>query len=237
MRFDGASIPEQPFRHDDGSVDPGVADALAAASSGEAVDLVGELRGTRLLVPLVAVLDTALDGVEKDSHLAAPYLVGLDGRRASLAFTSTASAQCWDPNARVVPSTAEATAAAALGDGAAALVLDAADPHAVTLGFEALHRLAGQLAPVPDIAESVERALAELGSPMDYDLTAGREGVPLLTVTTPGCQPGALLQELARLLGADPLVRTNCPVGLDFAVSSQDGTSSRRSDGHEGKVY
>jgi hypothetical protein len=237
MRFDGASIPEQPFRHDDGSVDPGVADALAAASAGEALDLIAVLRGTRLLSPLVAVLDSTLDGAEKDSHLAAPYLVGQDGRRASLAFTSTAAAQFWDRNARVVPSTAEATAAAALGDGAAALVLDAADPHAVTLGFEALHRLAGQLAPVPDIAESVERALAELGSPMDYDLTAGPEGVPLLTVTTPGRQPSALLQELARLLGADPLVRTNCPVGLDFGVSREDGASSRRRDGHAGKVY
>jgi hypothetical protein len=195
------------------------------------------LRRTRLLSPLVAVLDSARDGVEKDSHLAAPYLVGQDGRRANLAFTSMASARSWDATARVVPSTAEATAAAALGDGAAALVLDAADPHAVTLDFEALHRLAGQLAPVPDIAESVERALAELGSPMDYDLTAGPNGVPLLTVTTPVRQPSALLQKLARLLGADPFVRTNCPVGLDFGVSGKDGASSRRRAGHVGKVH
>jgi hypothetical protein len=112
MRFDGVSIPEQPFRADDGSVGPGVADALAAASAGEAVDLIAVLRRTRLLSPLVAVLDSARDGVEKDSHLAAPYLVGQDGRRANLAFTSMASARSWDATARVVPSTAEATAAA-----------------------------------------------------------------------------------------------------------------------------
>jgi len=218
VTFDGAAIPPQPFGDDDGSVDPGVAQALLRLAAGEPLDLVEVLRGTRLLIPLVAVLDSSEDGVEKDSHLATPHLVGADGVRANLAFTSVDAARAWDPTVRVVPATAVDTAAAALGDGARALVLDVAAGGAATLGVEALHRLAGRRAPVPDLTAAVGRALVELGRALAWDLVAGPDGVPVLLLELPDADPVPVLQRLAGLLGNAPEVRDRCPVGLDFAV-------------------
>ncbi len=232
MSFVGKSIPEQAFRDDDGSVVPAVAAALDRASNGRQVDVVAALRGTRLLVPLVAVLDsveeatdaTGGSAVEKDSHLAAPFLTGRDGSRASLAFTSVKSATTWQIDARLVPSSAEEVAAAALGDGSAALILDVADGHALTLGVAALHSLAGVLAPLPDIGAFVESIVADTALTVEeapnWEMFAGLDGVPVLVVDFFGPDPAGQLAQLADRFAQIPEVAGACPVGLDFALPS-----------------
>ena len=137
----GASIPTSAFAHDDGSADPDLARVLRAwidhAVSVE--DVVAAVRGHRLLVPVVAVLDEAepsdIDGIagEKDSHMALPLMVRPDGRRGLLAFTCTDAVMRWDPAARPIPVWGCDAAAAALQENADALVIDVAGPVRVVL--------------------------------------------------------------------------------------------------------
>ena len=219
MGFAGASIPDQPFAGDDGSRAPVVQQAIEALLREEPVDLVAVLAGTRLLSALVAVLDEAEAGVEKESHLAAPYLTGQDGRRGNIAFTCVESAKRWDADARVVPATAAATAAAAIADGADALIIDPADPHVRVVDWTGLHRLAGGLAPLPDLTGAIGRALAQLGRSAEWDLVRGPEGSPLLLVDLAEAEPTATLELLAAVMGADPEVAERSPLGLDFGVN------------------
>ena len=143
-RFDGLSIPDPGLAGDDGAADPGVLEAMDRYRAGKLSEheLIQRLRGSRLLVPVVAVLDSVFPdedsvdeehgerdrpghGLEKDSHMAAVSMVNPDGRRGLLAFTGVESLTHWDAAARPVPVTFEAALEAARSDGADALVLDA----------------------------------------------------------------------------------------------------------------
>lgn len=148
QRFAGAVIPEAEFADDDGSPDPALAAALALHALGQVglSAVVRALHGKRLMTPLVAVLDSVEDDLaagapgpgEKDSHLATVSLVGPDGRRGLIAFTSVASITAWDPAARAIPAAAARVAAAALQQGADAVLLDLAGPIRIALTGDAL---------------------------------------------------------------------------------------------------
>jgi hypothetical protein len=134
------SIPDPGFPGDDGSVDPALAEALAAYDrAGEADEAplrhaaLAVLQDSRVLVPVVALLgeveyDEQGRAHDKTSDMAAVLMTGQDGRTALLAFTGSASLTAWDPAARPVPVTAQQAAQAALQDRAAALLVDVAGP-------------------------------------------------------------------------------------------------------------
>ncbi|WP_110181459.1 SseB family protein [Nocardioides solisilvae] len=142
-RFDGARILQPGFPGDTGSADPAVARALAdhrgAGAGAETFALaVRALAGSRLLVPVVAVLgEVEVDerglAHDKSSDMAAVLLTGADGRVALLAFTSTDALTAWDPAARPVPVAAEVAALSAVQEGADALVVDVAGPATFVL--------------------------------------------------------------------------------------------------------
>src|SRR5437763_14620141 len=92
----------QQFRHDRGAADPQVTGALAAYQAGKGSEqaALAVLAGTRLLVPVVAVLADGPEGQgngagqgheaaegDKNSEMVLPTLIGNDGRPAVLAFT------------------------------------------------------------------------------------------------------------------------------------------------------
>jgi len=141
---------------DDGAVDPRVEAALADLPPGGAPTprLVAALASGRLLVPLVAVLGGAGarggHRTDKASHLASVSTTGRDGRRGQLAFTSLETMRRWDPAARPVPVATRGVAAAALADGADAVVVDLAGPVVVELDGPLLHALAAGWDPVDD---------------------------------------------------------------------------------------
>lgn len=130
----GHSIPQPQFPDDDGSAAVEVAQALSAYAEGRAGDraVLAALVGTRLLVPVVAVLteDETVEGLrrEKESEMALPTLVGADGRRAVLAFTSTDSLARWRPDARPVAVHTRQACQAAVDESADAVVVDVAGP-------------------------------------------------------------------------------------------------------------
>jgi hypothetical protein len=132
-----------------------VAAALSAYAAGDggSADALAALAGSRLLVPVVAVLDEAVpaaDGLrtEKASHMAAVSTTGRDGRRGLLAFTSAETMRRWDPTARPVPVTTRRAAEAALADGADALVIDLAGPVTFSVDAGELRALAAGWRPV-----------------------------------------------------------------------------------------
>lgn len=143
------TIPDPGFPDDDGAADSAVTGALSdfAAGSGQYVDVLVALQGSRLLVPVVAIagdveVDEAGLAHDKTSDMAAVLLARPDGRRGLLAFTSTATLTTWDPLARPVPVTAASAARAALQEQASALVVDVAGPVAFPIEGEDLRAIA-----------------------------------------------------------------------------------------------
>ncbi|MFD0776692.1 SseB family protein, partial [Streptomonospora algeriensis] len=141
----------QHFRDDDGSADPAVVSRLASYSRGEAGDrqVLAALGPSRLLVPVVAVAgeteeDDAGHTREKTSDIALPLMIGQDGRRGVLAFTSVDSARAWREDARPVPVTAVDACRAAVEEGADAVVVDVAGPVTYAVQGRFLTTLAEQ---------------------------------------------------------------------------------------------
>lgn len=142
------------FAADDGAAAPEVVAALAAyeRGAGGSAAVLSALAASRLLVPVVAVLDelepvdsastTGSIRPEKSSHMATVTTLGRDGRRALLAFTCIDAMRSWDPAARPVPTLTKGVAEAALGDGADALVVDIAGPVVFSIEGADLRALA-----------------------------------------------------------------------------------------------
>jgi hypothetical protein len=130
--------------------------AAYANGSGGSADVVAALAASRLLVPVVAVLDEAGGSArgsrtDKASHMATVTTTGRDGRRGLLAFTCTESMSRWQARARPVPVSTRDAAEAALADGAEAVVVDLAGPVVFSIEAPDLRALAaGWRAPGAD---------------------------------------------------------------------------------------
>jgi hypothetical protein len=145
----GRRIPDPGFAGDTGADDPVLRAALTAyaADPERHLDVFAALQGTRLLVPVVAVLAEAeVDDAglthDKTSDMATALLTGRDGRRALLAFTGLDTLAAWRPDARPVPVAATLAARSAIQEGASALVVDVAGPAAYAVEGELLEGLA-----------------------------------------------------------------------------------------------
>jgi hypothetical protein len=210
---------------DQGGADPMVAAALSAyaAGTGSEYAALTALAGSRLLVPVVAVLsnephkadaagedaageDAAGEDAagEKVSEMALPTLVGHDGRAAVLAFTCLGSLTRWRPDARPLPVPAQRVWQAGTQE-AGAVVIDVAGPVPLAVEGARLAALAGGgRAPLPhedpDVRAAAEAALA---------------GEPLIT--------GARLAEPAD--GSDVGLQVMLAAGCDAALA---GAAVRR---------
>ncbi len=172
-RFAGAHLTGSAFPDDDGTADPAVALALAEhAAGGPARSVQQALLGTRLLVPVVAMLEeseVSATGVtvDKQSSMATVTVLGTSGKSAVPVFTSMATMVAWRPDARPSAVSAEYAAAAALQD-ADALLIDPAGPHRLVLAGAGLRALAAGRAwlPLPedaDLARELNEVVADLG--------------------------------------------------------------------------
>ncbi|HWJ85129.1 MAG TPA: SseB family protein, partial [Cellulomonas sp.] len=133
--------PSSPFAGDDGTADPGVADALAryGAGDGSVADVVAALAGTRVLVPVLAELEVAdvvvHDGhehtVDKEASAGIVALQAPDGRTALPVFTSVDSLGRWRTQARPVPSGVARAALSAVQEGWEVMVVDPGGPVTV----------------------------------------------------------------------------------------------------------
>lgn len=231
-RFAGVTVPDPAFADDDGSADVELAAVLGARAAGAAGDreLVHALLGRRLMVPLVAVLDEVEepdDGLarEKDSHMASVSMLGADGRAALLAFTSVAAMAAWDPAARGIPARAETVAQAALGDGAAAVLVDVAGPVRAAVTGHALTVLAsGRSWPAAydddEVQDAVAQVLGRLSGLAAYEVLPGEGGSDLtvLVEADDDTDVATLAGVVAEALAEDPVVADRCPGGFEVGV-------------------
>lgn len=149
------TIPDPGFADDDGAAPEALSRALAVYledPDGGLLPALASLGTARLLVPVVAVLGevsaVATEGGEtglahdKSSDMSAVLMQRPDGRKALLAFTSTAALSAWNPEARPVPVPAATAALSAVQEGADALLVDVAGPVRFVVEGEDLTALA-----------------------------------------------------------------------------------------------
>lgn len=148
-------IQGSPYVDDDGSAHQELLASLRAYASDdvEYPEVLGVLAGSRLLVPVVALLgeveyDDAGLAHDKSSDMATVLLTAPDGRTALLAFSGAEAMRAWDPDARPVPVAAPLAAATAVQEGADAVVVDVGSEHTLTVSGDDLHRLASGWRPV-----------------------------------------------------------------------------------------
>jgi hypothetical protein len=221
------------FRDDDGSADPAVAAALSAYATAEGSEhaALTALAGTRLLVPVVAVLTdddaAAADGGqqpgaavravsgEKASEMALPTLVGRDGRPAIPAFTSVTTLARWQASARPVPVAASQVWRAAVEDSCA-VIIDVAGPVPLAVEGARLAALAGGAA-VPPPYE-------------DPDVQGVVAAIVARAASTAGGEPGQGRFRLGPAAdGSDMIIELKPPARLDGpaaqAFAAQVGSS------------
>lgn len=130
------TIPDPGFAGDDGAAPLALRTALATydQTAESHLRVLDALQAERLLVPVVAVLgeveyDEQGLAHDKTSDMATVLAQGRDGRLALLAFSGLDAMHRWNPEARPVPAGLTKVAAAAVQDGAAAVVVDIAGPR------------------------------------------------------------------------------------------------------------
>lgn len=226
----GPNLIRPQFPDDDGSADPRLSDALV----GHSVGRVGEhgvleaLRDARLLVPVVALLgaeEKVAPGElrrEKDSEMALPVLIGDDGRRGVLAFTSAEALARWRPDARPVAVTARQACEAVLSEQAHALVIDVAGPH--PFAVEGLRlQLMAEGSPIPpphrdpEVLAAVEAAFGSETAVTGVQVTRGSTAdLSVRFAVGQGQDERATVQRVADRLG--DLLRGRIVGGVEIAV-------------------
>jgi hypothetical protein len=219
--------PSSPFAADDGSQPVALGRALAGTLDGTAtvLDVVTELAGARVLVPVMAeaeaceVTDAGLV-VDRQASNGVVALRAPDGRTALPVFSGVAQMAAWRADARPVPATAQRAAASAVQEGWDLLVLDPAGP-AVVVPRPAVRALAEGSAWVPAVqtgqvrsavVDAVRAAVGGLPGVLTVDAVPGRSAEVAIVL---GLRPGldrpaldAVLEGVGRALAADAVVAT-----------------------------
>jgi hypothetical protein len=191
---------------DTGEADPAVAAALEAYArgSGSEHEALAAVAGSRLLVPVVAVLTEATEaGTEKKSEMALPTLIGNGGRKAVMAFTGTQTLRRWRADARPVPVPAPKVCEAALAEAADAVVIDVAGPVTLAVEGARLRALADSKPPPvphedPDVIAEVSAVTAR------FTLKPGERDTDLLVCleTSDAGEARRAAEQIAIRLGA-----------------------------------
>nr|WP_199824064.1 SseB family protein [Streptomyces sp. NBRC 109706] len=223
------NIPQPAFADDDGTADPALRAALdrwVDDPAGARPAVLAALAGTRLLAPVVAVLgETETDEAglrrEKSSEMALLTLRLPDGRRALPVFTAIETLTRWRPEARPVPVTPAQALAAAVQEGAGALVLDVAGPVAFEVAGPALRALADGGAPAgrPAVLDGVRAVLRSQPDVLAAQLVPGGEADGTLAVLLePSAEPAVVARALAGALAAHQDLRAHLVRGLQLAI-------------------
>ena len=240
-RFAGRAIPNPGFAADEGRPDAALDAALAAytAGTGTARTVLAALAGARLLVPVVAVLESVVtvgdDGSgsphEKESAMATVTVVGRDGRRAMPAFSSSDALTRWRADARPVAVHAHQAAQAALAAGADSLLVDAAGPTPFAVAGPELRALAfggASSVPVgddPQVAAALRACLAHEPLVVHVALQPRDDTTQVALTVPPGLsrsQLDALLRRVSETMGADLVLRSRLAEGIRLVVRQSD---------------
>ena len=186
----------------------------------------------RLIVPVVAQateVETDAAGLahDKSTDMATVLLVGDDGRRGLLAFGSTQRMNEWNSEARPVPVEAPKAAAAALDDGADAILLDLGGPHPFVIEGALLRALSQSRPWVrphedEDVAVAVREAFAGEQAVWSLEVTAGDATDVTVLVSLREDVPAEALEGLGERVGGrlaeSDVLRDRLANGLDVRI-------------------
>ncbi|MFM9919754.1 SseB family protein [Lacisediminihabitans sp. H27-G8] len=149
MPWEGRRFEHGASSDDDGSAPAALSLALAQFAAGEigSAGVVDAVRGSRLLIPLVAQLGESAIGdhehpVDKSAELSIVTVAGPDGRNVMPVFSSVEAMRRWKPLARPVPADAVRVALAAASEGTELVVLDPTSPTEFVIRRPALWAIA-----------------------------------------------------------------------------------------------
>lgn len=171
--WEGRHFEQNLSSDDDGSAPEKLMEAIRRFRGGELgeAEVLESLRGSRLLVPLIARLGesgTNQQGtlVDKSQELSIVTVAGPDGRTVLPAFTSVDSTRRWNPKARPVPVAAPRVALAAAGESTDLIVIDPTSDTEFVLRRPAVWALARSLAWVPSYLDpEVLQAFMDAAAP------------------------------------------------------------------------
>ena len=242
-RGEGRSLPPTPrFAGDDGSTDPGLAHALAAAEGSARLQaVVAALATARVLVPVVSYVEeyedtTAhqINGVtvevagEKSASAAMVTLATPDGRAAIPVFSGMGALRAWRADARPLPAEGVRAALAAVSDADGLLVLDPGGPVTVPVPRPAVWALAQQRSWVPAaqdpaVAEAIGRVLAAVPGVAGSAVQPGADAELQVVLQLPSGltreQVQQIVQSAGEALGAEQVVAERVD-SLQFQVRS-----------------
>jgi SseB protein N-terminal domain len=195
------------YRDDVGEASPVVAAAMAAYADGTGCEhaVLLALADSRLLVPVMPMPGEEIAAAEETPHgseMATPALVGRDGRRALVAFTSTDAVRRWQPAARPVPVAAVAVFRSAAEDSSA-VVVDIAGPVPLAVEGTRLAALAGggplpRMHEDPDVWQLIATAAGRVAPGIRVRLSAPPPGAEFtLELAPPPGVPGLVPEDVA----------------------------------------
>jgi SseB protein N-terminal domain len=179
-----ASAPGAPQASAAGASQASAAGASQASAAGASqASAAGAYRAGAPQVSAGAAHRASAAGAHRASEMSIPTLVGQDGRRAVLAFTSVAALARWRADARPVPTEAIDVWRAAVADGSA-VVVDIAGPVPLAIDGARLSALAlGEPVPPvyqdPDVLAAVRAAGVAQPGVTAISLAAGPDGSDL----------------------------------------------------------
>lgn len=210
--WQGRSFGDAAPSDDDGSAEPALVDILHRFRAGEVHSgaVVDVIRGSRLLIPLVAELAEAGVGptglkTDKSADLSIVTVAGPDGRGVMPVFSSVDSMRRWKPLARPVPADAVRVGLAAASEHTDLVVLDPMSETEFVIRRPAVWAIAQQLPWTPshldpEVAAEFARSAAPEQQVLAVSLTAGDPG--------------------ARLAGPELVVTLELALGLDQSALS-----------------
>jgi hypothetical protein len=250
--WEGRHFDDNPFGDDDGTAPPALLGAMAAFRAGDAGPeaVVDALRGSRLLVPLVAELGEEGENasgmlVDKTQELSIVTVAGPDGRSVQPVFSSVTALQAWNPQARPVPVDGRRAALAAASEGTELIALDPTSETEFVVRRPAVWAIAQGTPWLPSDRDPEVLAAfrASIGSELGvHDVTlvpgdptsrlAGEELVVRLALAAGLTREelDAILSRLAQRWAADDVIATRVDSLRVQLVASDDG----RAPGSEG---
>jgi hypothetical protein len=188
----GRSFDINPYSGDSGEADVNLIDTILKFQSGESgsAEVLQAIGNARLLIPLIANLGEGGEGahghqVDKSADLSIVTVLTPDNQRALPVFSSVATMNHWNHEARPVPNDGRKVALAAASEGNTRLVLDPMSETEFVVrrpGIASIAQNLPWLAPAnnPEVVEIINSILAESGSVESFTLVEGDPTCKLL---------------------------------------------------------
>ena len=159
--WDGRAFEPNAFAGDDGSADPGLIAAIENLNGGHGsvVEVIDAFRKARVLIPLLANLGEAGVGahgqtVDKSADLSIVTVETPDKQNGLPVFSSVATMQAWNKDARPVPHSAVKAALAAASEGNTRIVLDPGSATEFVIRRPAIEAIAKEIPWTPSYEDS-----------------------------------------------------------------------------------